>query len=616
MSVAIVPDISKLRGQVEQILRLPVSEKERREKLEPVAVHEHFARLTDLWGPELYKRDRILWRPFILQHFSPWSFLDVIAWKGAAGTRLDAWLAAVDADGDVELFRRLYGWKLDSLHRGKEGEQVWRRDLLKHFASAATRAERNQVLAKFDTWRSLDQPAAVRLYEIDSVTAAPFILRHLPIAWSWSGESRAMWDELGAAARKKGDDDFYFSLYRRRASIASWEKDVLRCAEELRDEAKLLAELQRRHPEGWGLKLGGVYYELVKRRGRDVFPYVIPRLKDAFSGWGTQAGYKPLLAIAKQNQWHDLWAALIRTAADPKTYDDEVEKLVDDTTRPVNEVQRLLVMLTGVSREWNFGPFSFARVLPLEGATAVKLYRRFPHLLRGPFKMNIGVRHGTDYDELTRIAIEGGDEEIVDYLGSRAAMLTIWGNPPKSIERLADYYLALAQNPDEFAVRAAAALTHIPAFSIWNYDQLLRENRLARILFERTEELMLRSERSVRDLLECPQIYVQALAFRALSTDSDRARELAAANVDLLQAALLRPLHRRTRLTAFKALRNAASRPDTASYLVARIRETFHLPGKRYPREQLIGLLGEILHRWPELRGERERPVVYGAASA
>jgi hypothetical protein len=194
-------------------------------------------------------------------------------------------------------------------------------------------------------------------------------------------------------------------------------------------------------------------------------------------------------------------------------------------------------------------------------------------------------------------------------------MYTGWGKSPESVELLADFYKSLAHRPEEFARRAAAALAQMPAFAIWNYDRLLTANRLARILFERTEPLFLNDGRAVRDLLESPQIHVQALAFRVLGLDDVRAGEIGAANTDLLQAALFRPLHRRTRLTAFAAIERAASTPAAARYLVPRVREAFALPEQRYPREQLIGLLGKLLHRWPELRHETEQPVIYGVAS-
>jgi hypothetical protein len=52
----------------------------------------------------------------------------------------------------------------------------------------------------------------------------------------------------------------------------------------------------------------------------------------------------------------------------------------------------------------------------------------------------------------------------------------------------------------------------------------------------------------------------------------------------------------------------------SARRVLDRARQALDLPEKRYPREGLIGLCGALLRRWPELRGPREQPVIYGPA--
>jgi hypothetical protein len=70
-------------------------------------------------------------------------------------------------------------------------------------------------------------------------------------------------------------------------------------------------------------------------------------------------------------------------------------------------------------------------------------------------------------------------------------------------------------------------------------------------------------------------------------------------------------------LAAFGALLSAARADDDAAELVlGRAREALRLPDKRYPKEQLIGLIGGILHVCPGLRGAHERPVVFGLEEA
>jgi hypothetical protein len=42
-----------------------------------------------------------------------------------------------------------------------------------------------------------------------------------------------------------------------------------------------------------------------------------------------------------------------------------------------------------------------------------------------------------------------------------------------------------------------------------------------------------------------------------------------------------------------------------------RAKDALNLPDVRYPKERLLGLIAQIIHRWPELRGQREQPVIY-----
>ncbi len=119
------------------------------------------------------------------------------------------------------------------------------------------------------------------------------------------------------------------------------------------------------------------------------------------------------------------------------------------------------------------------------------------------------------------------------------------------------------------------------------------------------------------DLVEGSEIHVQMLGYRVLAQDDDRARVLAVELLDILLGTLLRPLHRKTRLAAFGALRNVVQAdPVAAARVLARAREALALPDTKYPKEELIGLIGAILHARPELRGPRERPVVYGLVEA
>lgn len=596
------------------------SDEELRSALEQAAKKSMFSGLIALWGPVVYRRNRVLFRPFILAHF-PWSTLDRDAkplnpWKGPSADEFERWLDDVDSRGDIELFRKLYTLKLGA-QPWKEAEPTWRRDLLARFRQASTRPERAAVLARFDLFHALDEPTAKELYTLDPEVARAFILKHLPSEWSFFGkDANPFWESLLALASERGDEQLALGLYRRQVPAKRWREDALALAARHRDPSELVAALQRHHPEHWVDNLPEVFLELAQQRGRDVLPYILGKVQHVYRRYGLfrNKGYDGLIALARERQWLDLWSALLRTASHPDAYNKEVASLVRDTRSPEQEVRLRLMLLTGVGREYNFPGLGLAQVRPLEDDVAVALYERFPDLVRGPFRPHVGGGWQRAYPKLIERALAATDEDLIDYLASRMVMyqLTIYGKHlALAVDMLCAHYEALLDRPAELARRAASALGRVPAFAVWNYANLVRSNRLARLFFERTHGIYLADPRAVRDLLESPQIHVQALAFRVLAEDDPRARAQAAANLDLLQATLLRPLHRKTRMMAFGALRNATAQEEPARAVLARCREALDLPDKRYPKEKLIGLIGEILHRHPALRGAREQPVVF-----
>jgi hypothetical protein len=87
---------------------------------------------------------------------------------------------------------------------------------------------------------------------------------------------------------------------------------------------------------------------------------------------------------------------------------------------------------------------------------------------------------------------------------------------------------------------------------------------------------------------------------------------MAADQVDLLGPTLLRPLHRRTRMMAFAAMANACLAHESAARtLLQKMKDALALPDRKYPKEELLGLIGQVLARWPSLRGKNEAPVIY-----
>src|SRR5262249_23644415 len=140
----------------------------------------------------------------------------------------------------------------------------------------------------------------------------------------------------------------------------------------------------------------------------------------------------------------------------------------------------------------------------------------------------------------TALVLNKDDQPLIDHLASQAVLagrdLYYDKREGKGGGAFLKYYEERRAHPVAFAPRVASVLGRIPARSLGRgYQALLKKNALARLFFEESTGVLLQEPRSVRDLLEAAEIQTQLLALRVLSQDDDRARQLAAQNLDLLQ---------------------------------------------------------------------------------
>src|SRR5262249_49027761 len=153
-----------------------------------------------------YSRSKAVFRPFILSHFSDWTISDQrwlrVQWADHAAD-LEAWLQAARTGRDGALIRRLQRWKYAARKGWGLDQHRWNAALVEAYRAAPTPAARTIVLDEFDDWFRLDEPTAMRLYDVERACAS-FILKHLPVSF-WSQDKRAMWDKLGALARAHVD---------------------------------------------------------------------------------------------------------------------------------------------------------------------------------------------------------------------------------------------------------------------------------------------------------------------------------------------------------------------------------------------------------------------------
>lgn len=583
----------ELEAQLHALFAEPIDDTTLRDRVTAFTANAHFDTLVPVWGPPLYRRHRVMFLPFILTHFQYFYYWGMPRWRGRCEEALEQWLAETDRLDDVELFQRLYRWKFHSSYWWPA--VVWRQELVERFRMAPSARERAHVLVKYDLHYPLDEATARTLYEIDPVTAGLFISGRL------QDDVRGFMDE----AKRAGDDRLYWTLYRRSVTAKQWEADVLALCESVSDPGELTAELEKRHPDHFFSALRSGFVELARRRGADALPYLRNHLGHV--GLYGSREYARLRDLAAARGWGEFHAYLVRTCGGPREYQKLVASVVADHASSDEDVIRKLYQVTGLT--------GTEPAQSLGEETAVAVYRRFPDLLRGPFRHLVYLPWGQEKRSLLAEALAANDELLIDHLAAQALPRC---HPEPAIDQLADHYAALRDRPAEFARRAVSVLTRVPAYGLsdFGYRHLIRNSRLARLLLERSAELQLSEIGLLRDLLESPSIHVQLLALRILAQEDDRARESAAANLDLLLPMLLRRLHRRTRRMAFRALSNAATTEAVGRLLLGRAREAMELPDRDYPREQLIGLIGQLLSRYPALRQGREQPVVYARGTS
>lgn len=614
----------QLRRSIEQLLDSQPDNQRLRDNLEGLCRDPQFPALTWFWGPRLYQRSKAVFRPFVLNHFSEWSTSDNrwvrVPWSDHADA-LEPWLAAAREGRDGALVRRLQRWKYAAAKGWGIDHARWNAALVDAYHAAPTPAPRAIVLDEFDDWFQLDEATAIRLYETDR-NAADFIVKHLPTFY-WEQEKRVMWEKLGALARAGGDEKLYFTLYRKLMPVARWETEVLTIADAVVEQAELNRVLENRHLEGYGIERAPTVLKLLEKRGRDVMPYVRAKIQETVGGWGKDAHAKRFVDLAEQKGWWDLWSATIRASSNARLFNERINQLMQDESLSEEVRRERLLALAGASREWNWPGLGLAIVHQLDDNLACRVYARYPDLIRGPLRANVLPRWWQGARNLIKAAQEAGDDDFVDTLAARYATRIswnqVWGRNKKAdaedqaTKDVAATYQAIRdRDPQEFALRASNVLTRIPAYATFSQDQLLRTNDLARLLFVRSLDQYLAVPRAVQDLIEGSNIHVMMLAYRVLAQPDARARKLAAENVDILLGTLLRPLQRKTRMAAFEALANAARHDEAiARRIHARAREALKLPDKKYPKAELIGLIGCVLAAHPALATDAEQPVVY-----
>ena len=374
---------------------------------------------------------------------------------------------------------------------------------------------------------------------------------------------------------------------------------MLELAETITDPAELDRELERRHLVGTDQTVEiPTLPKLLAARGADVVPYLERHAGDV-RAWGSAKAWKELAEKAREGGFTNLWAIVVSSQFRENELSAEVIRICDSGA-PAWERAPQLLAIAGAQSGWG----RWRWFTKLSEKAAVVLYDAFALLCRTAFAPHLRVDRGTNYRKLANAAIEAGDTEMVDLLIAKASVVRGW-----RVENLGWYAKYLEKlEPAEFAERAVNILDRIEDAKFRGYGSLTK-NPIHTVLFADPLRYQPAVDRA-RDLLEAPYERSRWIGLRMIADSGDGER--AAANLDHLNSFFLDEASRRTRLAAFDCLALAAGQSEAiAASILARARAALDLRRKRYPRDRLICLIGQVLAAWPALRGPREQRVVF-----
>ena len=540
------------------------------------------------WGPILYQRNRGVFLPLIERWANVWSL--------RSSSTLGQWLPEVEANRDYRLYRVIYHALLINKTRGHDkAMKRWRDEWLEAWRDAPDRATRRDEMEKRDINFDIEDDFAAELYEIEPELTAEILIRRIDRSRWWD----ISYQKTAELARAAGDDALYFDLYRRTFPIKTWTADVLGLAKDIADPAELDRELERRHPEGTDQQIDiKTLVKLLEARGADVVPYLERRVPDIRT-WGSNKAFQQLATAAREAGFTKLWSSTVSTQFREAELSAEVTRICDSSAPDWERVPQLLA-IAGAKSGWGRWRW-FTRLSP---TAAVTLHDRFALLARTAFAPNLRIDAHTPYRKLAQAALDAGDIEMFDLLVARAAVVRAWR--PDKLNWYAKYLEKL--EPEEFARRATGILNLIEEPRVRGYGSLKR-NPIHAVLFADPARYAPAID-SARDLLEASYELSRRIGLSMIASSGDAA--LAAANLDHLGSFILDEAGRETRIAAYDSLALAATHSlETATAVLERARAGLDLRRKRYPRDRLIRLIGQIIAAWPELRKPSEQPTVF-----
>jgi hypothetical protein len=495
---------------------------------------------------------------------------------------------------------------------GSEAAQRWREALAARYPACPDAAARAALLQELDLPYVLDEPTALALYAVQPALSSEFVVRHLPRGRR-ADDARLPWTQLMGRALGRGDQALHFALYRIQAGAAEWERDTNELVRRISDAQALCAELEQRHPQRWRADVGPHLVTLARDRGQHMLPYLERHAGEVWSP-SRRSGYAEMAELAQRRGWWELWATLIRTCAGPGQYDREVMALLQDTGADEASLRQRLLVLAGV---WSplGGARRPGRLKPLREETLLALYRRFPHLARGPFRPQLDPGPTRPLSRLIALALEQADEDLIDHLATRLGVLGPRSGGERLLEsarRIGVHLVSTARGEDALDQRCAAILRRAPGMR-GGVQTTTRRNPLARLLVERAARACVSDVQTARTFLDADEATLRAIAARAITALIEAGGAPASdapSSAQVLLLALAQPLPAGVRKRAVRALARTALSTEEREQVAAWARQFLARRPAHAADTDVLTLLAHQLAAVPALRLDGEVPLV------
>jgi hypothetical protein len=244
-------------ARVSQLLGSQLDDAMLLEELKSLALaHEAaFATCAGDWAPALYERSASFFEPFLV------GYLD--AKQSAVIKDL---LARAEAAEQDSLFSDLYQKVCN--------QKTWNSDVATLAASAQSDEAVLKALQRREGTRShhtLTEDATVALYRRNPALFAEFVRAHVHRGW---GKRPETYQRLHEEARRRGDEDSYWVLFREFATEEQWSASLRQLLKVNTPADAIIEELARRQPTRPPAMDTRILASLVERYRHAVLPYV------------------------------------------------------------------------------------------------------------------------------------------------------------------------------------------------------------------------------------------------------------------------------------------------------------------------------------------------------